>query len=152
MTHIDGIELHPGRRYIVPLPPGEDLMAAIERFCRQEGVVMAGFRAAGTLASVIVGSYDSHQQVFVTHRLEGELDIVGCEGTIRLDPRKTVAEARILVSDLKGALTGGRLFSPSPIRRAEAILTEYRDPVPARSIDPVAGLPVWEAPFSSNTP
>ena len=121
MTRIDGIELHPGRHYLVPLPSGEDLMAAIERFCRQENVVMAGFRAAGTLTAVIVGSYDSRQQVFVTQRLEGELDIVGCEGIIRLDPRKAVADARILVSDLKGVLTGGRLFSPSPIRRAEAM-------------------------------
>ena len=152
MARIDSIELHPGRHYIVPLPPGEDLMDAIARFCRQQGLVMAGFRAAGTLASVILGSYDSRQQVFVTHQIEGELDIVGCEGTIRIGPQETVADARILVSDLEGVLAGGRLFSPSAIRRAEAMLTEYRDPVPARFIDPVAGLPVWKAPFSFDTP
>ncbi len=152
MARIDGIELHPGRHYIVPLPTGEDLMDAIARFCRQQGVVMADFRAAGTLASVILGSYDSSQQVFVTHQIEGELDIVSCEGTIRIGPRETVADARILVGDLEGVLAGGRLFSPSATRRAEAMLTEYRDPVPARSIDPVTGLPVWKAPFSFDTP
>ncbi len=110
---------------------------------------MATFQVSGNLSSVIVGCYDTTQQVFATHRIEADLDIVSCEGTIRLKADTAVADARILVSDLEGNFIAGRLFGPTPIHRAETILTEYRDPAPDRSVDPVTGLPVWQNAFSS---
>ena len=148
MPLIDSVTLQPGRHFLVRLPAGQDLMDAIEAFCRQEAVAWAVFRAAGTLSSVTVGAYDQHQQVFATHRVEGDLDIAVCDGTVSITKANGVSDGRIVVSDLQGVLTGGRLFGPSVVHAAEALLIEYAGPVPERFIDPVSGRCVWTLPAS----
>lgn len=143
MFPMDPVELREGRRLLVALEPGQDLVAALATLCRRRGLDLASFRAAGTLAMVTVGAYDAKQQVFVTHRVRGDLDIAACEGTVARDGGDRFVDARIVVSDIEGTLTGGRLFSETEVRHVHVLLQTYTGPVPGCRRDAASGLPVW---------
>jgi len=140
----DPVELREGRRLLVALEPGDDLVTALAQLCRRHGLDLVSFRAAGTLAAVTVGAYDSKQQVFVTHRVRGDLDIAACEGTVARSGGERCVDARIVVSDLEGTLTGGRLFSETEIRHVHVLLQTYTGAVPGCRRDAASGLPVWQ--------
>jgi predicted DNA-binding protein with PD1-like motif len=108
----------PGRLFFHPLPPADALFDAIADACRHRAIPVGTFSLTGTLSCVTMGTFDQKQQVYVTHTETGSLEIVSCTGIIRFQDGEPSLSATVLVSDLTGKISGGRLFAPA---RGEAV-------------------------------
>ncbi len=137
-------EFEPGRRFLGRLPHGKDLITSIEEFCKGNSVQMAAFSLIGAVSSATIGAYDQKQQVYVTFREEGALEIVTCTGNISLKDGSPMVHAHIVVCDEQGKTMGGHLFSETIIFAGEIDLQELVGNPLERVPDTITGLMLWE--------
>jgi predicted DNA-binding protein with PD1-like motif len=137
-------EMKPGRRILGRLPHNRDLSASIGTLCRNAAIYTAVFSLAGAVAAVTVGAYDPAQQVYVTFKEPGPLEVVTCVGNVSNKDGHPIVHAQILLSDARGKLVGGRLFSETPLIYGEIDLQELTGPPLTRVYDPQTGLGLWE--------
>jgi uncharacterized protein len=133
----------PGRRFLVPLPAGKDLIAALETICSRNAVQTAAFTIIGAASLLTIGTYDQQQQVFVTHRKEGFFEIVSCTGNISRDDQGWQINGRMMAADLDGRVWGGTLFSQTQLYTGELDLQELLGAPLSRTYDPATGLLAW---------
>ncbi len=57
------------------LPHGKDLITSVENFCKETSVETGVFSLIGAVSSATLGAYDQKQQVYVTFKEEGDLEI-----------------------------------------------------------------------------
>jgi predicted DNA-binding protein with PD1-like motif len=132
-----------GRRFMADLPRQADLMEALEHFCRTYAVQAGVFSVIGALTSATIGAFDQKQQVYVTHQEVSHLEIVSCMGNISMENGQLCLKAHAMLADCEGHVTGGRLFSESPIFYAELDLQEFIGQPMVRAYDPLTGLQLW---------
>ena len=113
-----------GRQFLGHLPAGRDLIAAVETFCREQEIETAAFRVAGTVTSATVGAYDPIQEVYVTFADASPYEIASCAGGASMKSGVLAARAQIVLCDLQGNTTGGRLFSETIIYSGQIYLQE----------------------------
>ncbi len=127
-----------GRIFFGALCRESDALGALEGFCRREEIRAGLFSLTGTTRSAIVGTYDPKQQVYATRREEGAFDILLCTGTILPEAGHIAITARIVLCGERGVLTGGRLFSETPVDSGEFEIRELLGSPPERTFDPVS--------------
>lgn len=140
-----------GRRLLTTLKRGEDLIGAVEQFCRAASVETACFSVWGAVSTVTLGVYDQQQQVYVTHSEAASREILSCTGTVSLQEGAPPVHARIILADAEGGLTGGRLFSETRIFAAELVLEELLGPPLKREYDSDTGMMLWRPPHAQRT-
>ncbi|MBW1746789.1 MAG: DNA-binding protein [Deltaproteobacteria bacterium] len=111
MKNISYSEFQTGRFFLGKLPFGRDLIASVEDFCKETSIQTAVFSALGSVSSVTLGSYDQKQQVYVTFNEEASLEITACIGNVSIKGDSPFVHAHIVLSDEKGKIIGGHLFS-----------------------------------------
>jgi len=136
-------EFCPRRRFCGRLPHGRDMVAAIEEFCSRQGIQNAVFSAIGAVSSATLGAYDQKQQVYVTFKKTGNLEILSCLGNISLKDGQPLAHAHVTLATEDGTPLGGHLFSESIVFAGEIHLVELDGPALVREYDPVTGLMLW---------
>ncbi len=139
-------EYNTGRCLLATLKPGEDLIGAIEQFCRAVSVETACCSVWGAVSAFTIGVYDQQQQVYVTHSETAPREILSCTGTVSMQEGMPVVHARIVLADEAGGVTGGRLFSDTRIFAAELLLKELIGPPPKRGYDSDIGMMLWRPP------
>jgi len=133
----------PGRRFLVALPAGQDLIAGLEAVCARNSVETAVFSIIGAASVLTIGTYDQQQQVFVTRRKEGFFEIVGCTGTISHTTQGSQFNGRIMAADLDGLVWGGTLLSETRLFAGELDLQELLGAPLPRTYDHATGLMLW---------
>lgn len=133
------------RRFWANLPMGVDLITAIVHFCKTHEIQMASFAVSGAVSMVTTGVYDQKQQVFVTQEKKGAYEIVSGTGTIVSENQNNTesngyfVDGQIVLADMAGNLSGGKLFSKTIIFAAEMELTQLLgDPI-TRAYDQTTG-------------
>jgi predicted DNA-binding protein with PD1-like motif len=111
--------------------------------CRKVAIHTAVFSVAGAAAAVTVGIYDPAQQVYVTFKEPGPLEVVTCVGNVANKDGNPIVHAHILLSDARGKTVSGRLFSETPLVYGEIDLLELTGPPLTRVYDPQTGLGLW---------
>jgi len=134
-----------GRSILGRLPQGKDLIAAIEDFCEHHSIQTAVFSIIGSVTSVVLGSYDQNQQVYVNYKKEEALEIVHCTGNISLREGKAAVHAHGVFADIDGNTMGGHIFSETTVYAGEIYIKELRGRPPERVYDDHTGLFLWEA-------
>jgi predicted DNA-binding protein with PD1-like motif len=132
-------ELTFGRVFLGRLLDEADLLRAIQAFCQQRRICAGLFSLTGSTRSAIVGTYDAKQQVYATRKESGTLEIVHCTGSLLPGENAAVPEACIVLCHENGALTGGRLFSGTPVDTGEFEIRELVGTLPRRIFDPLSG-------------
>jgi len=135
-----------GRRFIVRLPAGEDLLAAIDDFCSREGIRAGAFSLAGHLAKATLGIFDSRQQVHVTQCRTESLEIASGGGTVLQKEGRPHVWARAVLVTLEGKTLAGTLFPGTRVFAGEMDFQELIGDIPARADDPETGLPLLNRP------
>ena len=135
-----------GRRLLTTLKRGDDLVGAVEQFCRAVSVETACLSVWGAVSAVTLGVYDQQQQVYVTHSETASREILSCTGTVSLQEGAPVVHARIVLADAAGGVTGGRLFSETRIFAAELVLEEMIGSPLTRGYDSDTGMMLWRPP------
>ena len=128
-----------GRIFLGTLSRGIDLIQGVAVVCRRNGIRAGLFSLTGTTRSAIVGTYDPKQQVYATRREAGVLEIVHCTGTLLPDGNEPSLTVHIVLCREDGTLTGGRLFSQTPVVDATFEIRELTGRLPKTTRDPVSG-------------
>jgi len=132
-----------GRFFLGSLPCGKDLVASVEDFCKESSVQMATFSVIGSVSSVTLGCYDQKQQVYVTFNEEAPLEIIACIGNVSIKEGSPFVHAHIVLSDEKGKIIGGHLFSETIIFAGEISFQELKGKLFERAYDNKTGLMLW---------
>jgi predicted DNA-binding protein with PD1-like motif len=144
MEPIIAAELIRGRRFLVRLSIDEDLIRAVEDFCRRRSIELAAFTVRGSVSSVTIGCYDQKQQVYVTNHEETPYELLACFGNVSRQDATPCAHAHGVLADANGVVTGGRLFSDTVIFAAELDLQELIGKPLERAYDPQTGMMLWK--------
>ena len=91
-------------------------------------VSAASFSASGSVSAFTIGTYDPSQQVYVTYAEEAPREIASCSGTVSTTKTETDVNARILLCDAQGSVTGGRLFPGTILVAGEIVIQELIGP------------------------
>jgi len=124
MDTIDGNEYKPGKRNLLCMPGGSDLIASIKATCKDKGIETASFSIIGTVSSATIGVFDQKQQVYVTYIEKEATEILSCKGNVSQKNGSHYVTAKIILADQQGRLTGGHLFSETIISYAELDIQE----------------------------
>ncbi|MBC2695185.1 MAG: DUF296 domain-containing protein [Desulfobacteraceae bacterium] len=143
MKNISISEFKLGRFFLGKLPFGKDLIAFVEDFCKEALIQTAIFSVLGSVSSVTLGCYDHKQQVYVTFNEEAPLEITVCIGNVSIKDASPFVRAHILLSDEKGKIIGGHLFSETIVFAGEISLQELKGKPFERAYDNKTGLMLW---------
>jgi predicted DNA-binding protein with PD1-like motif len=136
-------EFKPGRFFLGKFPFGKDLIASVEDFCKEASIQTAVFSVLGSVSSATLGCYDQKQQVYVTFNEEAPLEITACIGNVTIKDGSPFVHAHIVLSDEKGKIIGGHLFSETIIFAGEISLQELKGKPFERAYDNKSGLMLW---------
>jgi predicted DNA-binding protein with PD1-like motif len=133
-----------GRCMLGRLPYGKDFVNTIEDFCVQNSIQTGVFSVIGAVTSVTLGSYDQNQQVYVTFKKEGPLEIVHCTGNVSLKDGKVAVHAHAVLADMNGQTIGGHIFSETVVYAGEIHVQELLGKPLEREYDEKTGLSLWK--------
>lgn len=111
---------HTDRCWIGKLQPEGDLWEQISAVCIRQALQQALFFFTGSVSCATFGVFDQQQEVYVTHQVKGNFDVVSCYGHILPQAsdqplRNLSIMAQVLLADHTGAVRGGRLLSPTRV-------------------------------------
>ncbi len=132
-----------GRIFLGRLNGGEDIIHAVEDFCKKNTIKFAAFSVTGAVSLFTIGVFDQKQQVHVTSRHEFFSEIICCTGNIILHGENAYVQAQIILADQLGKTSGGRLFSDTLLFAGELQLMELLGPPASREYDQASGRMLW---------
>jgi predicted DNA-binding protein with PD1-like motif len=138
-----------GRRYVLVLERGDELMAEVKGFAERERLRAAEFTAIGAVSSAKLAAFDPETREYVDIPDPGQTELVSLNGRITLprdgDPDDPPAERQLhvhcVLSREDGSAIAGHAFELTVRPTCEVFITESAENV-TRAEDPDSGLPV----------
>jgi predicted DNA-binding protein with PD1-like motif len=136
-------ELSAGRGFVGRLNTGSDLVAEIERFCHEQGVVAAQVTVIGALRRAAYAYYEQHDHRYLELSSDTHHEIVGFTGNVSLRDDKPFLHAHATFADASGATVGGHLLRGCEVFAAEVMIRELSGVSLVRTFDEETGLALW---------
>lgn len=136
-------ELSAGRGFVGRLETGSDLVAEIERFCLEHGVVAAQVTVIGALRRAAYSYYEQHDHRYLELSSDTHHEIVGFTGNVSLRDDKPFLHAHATFADAFGATVGGHLLRGCEVFAAEVMIRELSGVSLVRTFDEETGLALW---------
>jgi predicted DNA-binding protein with PD1-like motif len=130
--------------FMVRMPQGEDLLAAVAAVVRETGVRLGVFSVIGAVSAAAFGYYDQKRRQYQTIIRPGAFEIVTGSGNVTLKDGSPFVHAHILFADETGNSFGGHLMSDTFIFAAELCLQELEGEPLVRQHDDTTGLFLWK--------
>lgn len=138
-----------GRRYLLVLDQGDELMAEVQAFAERERLRAAEFTAIGAISSAKLAAFDPDKREYVDIPDPGQTELASLIGRITLpkdaDPANPPDERQLhvhcVLSHEDGSAVAGHVFELVVRPTCEVFITESTEHV-ARGEDPDSGLPV----------
>ncbi|MFP4476578.1 MAG: PPC domain-containing DNA-binding protein [Desulfatibacillaceae bacterium] len=134
----------PGRCFAGRIPLGSDLFDALSSFCLEKDIACALFRLAGNLSLASCGCLDQFQQVYVSRRAEGWLELGSGTAFVSVADKRADVVVHASFTDAEGATLSGRLFPPTTVHAVEFMAREYTGEMLRRAYDANTGLELWD--------
>jgi predicted DNA-binding protein with PD1-like motif len=136
-------QLTAGRGFVGRLETGSDLVAEIERFCREQGIVAAQVTVIGALRRAAFAYYEQQDHRYLELSSETHHEIVGFTGNVSLRDDKPFLHAHATFADANGTTVGGHLLRGCEVFAAEIMIRELSGVSLVRSFDEETGLSLW---------
>jgi uncharacterized protein len=136
-------QLTAGRGFVGRLETGSDLVAEIERFCREQGVLAAQVPVIGALRRAAYAYYEQDDHRYLELSSDTHHEIVGFTGNISLRDDKPFLHAHATFADAAGATVGGHLLRGCEVFAAEVMIREITGVSLVRMPDEKTGLALW---------
>jgi hypothetical protein len=130
--------------FMVRLPQGEDLLAAVADAVRETGIRFGVFSIIGAASAAAFGYYDQTKKEYQSIIRLGEFEIVTGSGNVSLKDNSPFVHAHILFADENGSSFGGHLMPGTFIFAAELCLQELEGEPLVRQHDDKTGLFLWK--------
>lgn len=142
-------ESETGRRYVLVLDAGDELMAEVKSFAEHERLRAAEFTGIGASSSAKLGAFDPDKREYTHIPDPGQTEIASLNGRITLPegadaanpPEERQLHVHCVLSHEDGTAVAGHVFELVVRPTCEVFLTEGVEHV-ARGEDPRTGLPV----------
>jgi predicted DNA-binding protein with PD1-like motif len=132
-----------GRAFVGRLATGSDLVAEIERYCREREIVAAQVTAIGALRHARYAYYEQVEHRYLELESATHHEIVGFVGNISLRDNRPFLHAHATFADASGATVGGHLLTGCEVFAAEVMIRELGDVSLVRIHDEETGLALW---------
>jgi uncharacterized protein len=138
-----------GRRYVLVLEAGDELMTEVKAFAERECLRAAEFTGIGAVSSAKLAAFDPDKRDYVDIADPGQTELVSLNGRITLPqdadpadpPRERQLHVHCVLSREGGATIAGHVFELVIRPTCEVFVAESTEFV-ARREDPDSGLPV----------
>ena len=138
-----------GRRYVLVLERGDQLMAEVKAFAERERLRAAEFTGIGAVSSAKLAAFDPERREYVEIADPGQAELAALNGRITLpqdaDPADPPPERQLhvhcVLSREDGSAIAGHVFELVIRPTCEIFVTESTQYI-ARREDPESGLPV----------
>lgn len=138
-----------GRRFVLVLERGDELMAEVKGFAERERLRAAEFTGIGAVASAKLAAFDPDRREYVDIPDPGQTELVSLNGRITLpkdaDPENPPDERQLhvhcVLSHEDGSTIAGHVFELTIRPTCEVLIAESTEHI-ARREDPDSGLPV----------
>jgi predicted DNA-binding protein with PD1-like motif len=127
-----------GRCFLGRITGHKDIIRSVIDFGEKAHIATASVSITGRISRLTVGTFDPHQQVYITRTEERPMEIVSCQGLLTTEGERPFFHAHILLADVD-MVVGGRLFPETLAAEAECIVSELRGPAAHRVYDPRTG-------------
>lgn len=132
-----------GRAFVGRLATGSDLVAEIERQCREQEIVAAQVTVIGALRRARYAYYEQVEHRYLELESATHHEIVGFVGNISLRDNRPFLHAHATFADASGATVGGHLLPGCEVFAAEVMIRELGDVSLVRIHDEETGLALW---------
>ena len=133
--------LHGGeqRTFVLVFDTGDEVVAGLLGFARQQGLSASHFTAIGALSEVTLGYYEWERKDYRRIPLREQVEVLSLAGDIALDGDEPQIHAHIVVGKADGSAHGGHLFEARVRPTLELVLVESPRYLRRRK-DPRTGL------------
>ncbi len=138
-----------GRRYVLVLERGDELMAEVKAFAERERLRAAEFTGIGAVSSAKLAAFDPDNREYVDIPDPGQTELASLNGRITLPrdadsgapPEERQLHVHCVLSREDGSTIAGHVFELVIRPTCEVFVTESAENL-ARVEDPDSGLPV----------
>ena len=111
-----------GDTYIIYLEKGENIMAKLTQFCKDNQIINGQISGIGAIKEIELGSYDLINKEYITHKLADIWELTSYQANIQLKDEEPFIHAHINISDHDLTVKGGHLFEAKVAVVGEFIL------------------------------
>ncbi len=134
----------PAGYFLGSLRKGDDLLAGLDGWCRDNRVTCGLIWVIGSLSRAVLGFYDQQERVYRSFRLDEPLEIVSGSGNVSLKDGRPFCHVHLVVADSRGRCFGGHLMPDCSVFAAEVHLAILDGAAPVRLADKNTGLSLWD--------
>jgi hypothetical protein len=109
--------------FIIRIDRGEEIIAKLMEFCRENNVFCASFTGIGAVEKAEIGHYDVETKEYSSQTYEEKLEITNITGNIATMNNEPYIHAHVMLSDKEMKLIGGHLKSAVVAATCEIFLT-----------------------------
>ena len=132
-----------GRAFVGRLATGSDLVAEIERYCREQEIVAAQVTVIGAVRRARYAYYEQTDHRYLELESASHHEVVGFVGNVSLRDNRPFLHAHATFADAAGATVGGHLLPGCEVFAAEVMIRELGDVSLVRMHDEETGLALW---------
>jgi predicted DNA-binding protein with PD1-like motif len=129
------------RTFAVVLATGDEAMAALASFAREQKLRTTQFTAIGAFSSVVVAYFDWATRQYRNVRIEEQVEVLSLLGDITLDKGAPKVHAHVVIGKADASAHGGHLVEGHVRPTREMVITETPTHL-HRRFDPESGLPL----------
>jgi predicted DNA-binding protein with PD1-like motif len=137
------VEATAGRAFVGRLETGSDLVAEIEHFCAEQGVMAAQVTVIGAVRRARYAYYEQHDHDYRELESDTHHEITGFVGNVSLRDDRPFLHAHATFADAEGATVGGHLLKGIEVFAAEVMIRELGGVSLVRQPDEETGLALW---------
>ena len=133
------IDEHGQRTFAVVFDKGDEVIAGLAAFAREQELSAAQFTGLGAFSDVVLGYFDWEKKDYEKIRIDEQVEVVSFVGDVALADDGPKVHPHIVVSKRDGSAWGGHLLEAHVRPTLEVVLTE--SPAHLHRIhDPESGL------------
>ncbi len=137
-----------GNTYILRIDRGEEIVKAVNDFCRKENLTLGSLSGLGAVDSAKLGLYSIEKQEYIVNEFKGEYEITSLVGNITAKDGVPYIHMHMTISDITGAVVGGHLSEARVAVTCEIVIQTAEGTI-ERAPDPVIGINMMVFPDSA---
>jgi predicted DNA-binding protein with PD1-like motif len=130
----------PQRTFVVVLDTGDEAIASLKRFIREQRLGAAQLTAIGAFSDAVLGYFDWERKDYKRIPVREQVEVVSLVGDVALDPKGEPAlHAHVVLGRADGSALGGHLLEAHVRPTLEVVIDEPPAHLRKRQ-DPESGL------------
>lgn len=129
--------------FLLRLPKGQDLLAAVKAACDERGITKAQVQLIGALERASLSYYLQDERKYVGYELPEHCEILCGAGNVSLKDGESFVHLHLTLSRADGSCLGGHAMPGCPIFAAEACIMPVGGEPLERGFDEATGLFLW---------